>query len=373
LAFRTPEGGLMLIDGHLRAETTPEAMIPTLVTDLSPDEANLLLASYDPLAAMAEADSAKLDALLKDVQTGSEALQAMMADLAKDAGLYQTPEIIEDEVPEPPADPVTKPGDLWVMGEHRLLCGDSTKAEDVGRVMNGQMADMIFTDPPYGVAVCGGTHDPRDKKNHGKGPRIENDDLDDSQLGGFIGSALSRCAEGSALSRCAEVMKKGAAIYVCHADTKGRIFREAFESMFLLHCVVIWVKQQFVFGRSDYHWQHEPILYGWQKGAGHQFYGTRNQGTTWMIDRPMRSDKEHPTQKPVALPAKAIENSSKQGDLLFEPFCGGGSTVIAAEQLGRRCFGLELDPAYCDVICQRWSKLTGRSPVRESDGAKFDA
>jgi DNA modification methylase len=222
----------------------------------------------------------------------------------------------------------------------------------VERLMDGEKADMVFTDPPYGVAVCGGTHDPRDKKNHGTGPRIQNDGLSDADFLVFLTDAFTNCATA---------MKAGAAIYVTHADTKGRIFRESFEAAgFLLHAVVIWVKQQFVFGRSDYHWQHEPILYGWLTGASHTFYGERNQGTTWQVDRPMRSEKEHPTQKPIALMEKALANSSEKGGIVLDPFGGSGATLIACDKTGRVGRLIELDPKYCDVIVNRWQEFTGK-------------
>ena len=269
----------------------------------------------------------------------------------------------EDAVPEAPVVPVTKLGDVWVCGKHRVMCGDSTSMDAVEKLMGGQKADMVFTDPPYNVAVIGGTHDPRDKKNHGKGPKILNDSMSDSDFKQFLLDAFIAMSA---------VVKDGAAVYVAHADTEGVNFRTAFtEAGFDLKQCLIWVKQQFVFGRSDYHWQHEPILYGWKSGAAHAFYGERNQSTTWNIDRPMRSDKAHPTQKPVALVEKAINNSSKSGDLLFEPFGGGGSTLIACEKTGRVALLMELDPKYCDVIVNRWQEFTGKQATLESDGRIF--
>jgi DNA modification methylase len=267
-----------------------------------------------------------------------------------------------DDVPDVPEEPLTKPGDLYILGNHRLLCGDSTDVKAVERLMDGQKADMVFTDPPYNVNVAGGAHDPRDKKNYRKGPTIENDSMGGKEFKQFLLDAFSLVAA---------VVKPGAAIYVAHADAEGINFRTALvEAGFLLKQCIIWAKQHFVFGRSDYHSQHEPILYGWLSGASHQFYGERNQGTVWNVDRHMRSDKEHPTQKPVALVLVALGNSSKTGDLLYEPFGGSGTTLIACEHLLRHCRMMELDPAYCDVIVKRWENYTGNTALlHREDGA----
>jgi DNA modification methylase len=260
----------------------------------------------------------------------------------------------EDDVPPVPVEPITKTGDLYTLGDHRLLCGDSTKREDVERLMGGQKADMVFTDPPYNVSVCGGDHNPQGR-TFGKGKRIQNDSMSDGEFHQFLVGAFTSMSM---------VIKDGATVYVCHADTEGINFRTAFvESGFMLKQCLIWAKQQFVFGRADYHWQHEPILYGWKAGVAHKFYGERNQGTIWSIDRPMRSEMEHPTQKPVALVEKAISNSSKSGDLLYEPFGGSGSTLIACEKTGRKCYMMELSPQYCDVIVTRWEQATGKKAV----------
>jgi DNA modification methylase len=263
-----------------------------------------------------------------------------------------------DDVPEPPAEPVSAPGDLYWLGKHRLLVGDSTDPAVIGRLMGGDLADMIWTDPPYNVAVTGGTHDPRDKKNHGKGPRIANDAMGDGEFRAFLIAAFAAMAEH---------LKPGGAVYACHADTEGLNFRAAFgEGGLELHQVLIWVKQQFVFGRSDYHWQHEPILYGWKPGAAHAFHGERNQSTIWQVDRPMRSAMEHPTQKPTDLVSIALQNSSRPGELILDPFGGSGSTLITAHQTGRVARLCELDPRYADVIIQRWMTFSGEQAVREN-------
>ena len=208
--------------------------------------------------------------------------------------------------------------------------------------MENQLADMIFTDPPYNV----------DYK--GSAGKIMNDNMTDDAFYCFLLDAFKNMAQKS---------KEGAPIYVCHADSEGLNFRAAFrEAGWDLKQCIIWVKHHFVMGRQDYQWQHEPILYGWKPGAAHKFYGDRKQTTVWQIDRPMAS-REHPTMKPVALCAKAIENSSKAGDIVLDLFGGSGSTLIACEQLNRTCYMMELDPIYCDVIIKRWENLTGQKAV----------
>jgi len=303
-------------------------------------------------------------------------------------------EIVEDDFDaageaEKIAEPITKPGDIWILGRHRLMCGDSTKSEDMRRLMDGQLADMIFTDPPYNVAYEGKTADRL---------RIQNDSMKDHEFHNFLYQAY-KCMF--------EVTKPGGAIYVAHADSEGVNFRSAMiEAGWLLKQCLIWAKNSLVLGRQDYHWRHEPILYGWKPGAAHKWYGGRKQdtiiedkhgvtivekdgrhlitiqngihtlvlsvpsyqveyasddaGTTlWRIERPQRNS-EHPTMKPVALVARAILNSSQTGEIVLDPFGGSGTTLIAAEQTGRRAYLMELDPKYADVIVRRWEEFTGR-------------
>jgi len=336
-----------------------------LLLDVDDDQRDRLLASLNESTRRGRNDEAKLVALLTGLAqqprglegTGFDgddldALIAAMGGTGGGPGLNGDP----DDVPEPPEEPVSVLGDLYKLGEHRLLCGDSTDPDVLGRLMDGRLADMIWTDPPYNVAVTGGTHDPRDKKNHGKGPRIANDAMGDSEFRGFLIAAFSAMAGH---------LRPGGAAYVCHADTEGLNFRSAFgEGGLELHQVLIWVKQQFVFGRSDYHWQHEPILYGWKPGAAHAFHGERNQSTTWNIDRPMRSAMEHPTQKPVDLVTVALLNSSESGQIVLDSFGGTGSTLLACYRAGRIAHLAELEPAFCDVICKRFEQLTGIKPER---------
>jgi DNA modification methylase len=252
----------------------------------------------------------------------------------------------EDEVPEPPVEPVTKLGDLIILGEHRLLCGDSTIITDVQRLMGGEKADLNWTDPPYNVAYEGKTK---------AALHIENDSMNSETFHKFLKDAFV-----SALS----VTKPGAAIYVAHSDTEGLNFRSAFTSSgWSLRSCLVWAKDSLVLGRGDYHWQHEPILYGWKPGAAHVWYGDRKQTTLLEFDRPSRST-EHPTMKPVPLIEYCIGNSSKQGDRVLDLFGGSGSTLIACENTGRKAFLMELDPRYCDVIVTRWEAATGGKAER---------
>lgn len=259
-----------------------------------------------------------------------------------------------DEAPEPPAVPVTRPGDLWQLGDHRLLCGDARDANAMQRLLAGAMADLVITDPPYNVAYEGKTA----KRMH-----IANDDMSDGAFGQFLLLAYRNIA-----ASC----RQGACVYVFHADTEGTTFRRAFEAagLKLAQCCV-WVKQAFVLGRSDYHWQHEPVLYGWKPGAAHEWHGDRAQSTVWTFDRPSWSE-EHPTMKPVALLAYLIGNSSRAGELVLDPFAGSGSTLMACEATGRRARVIELDPRFCDVIVQRWTSATGLDAILADDGRTFD-
>lgn len=257
-----------------------------------------------------------------------------------------------EAIPQTPAVPRSRLGELWHLGRHRLLVGDATKEADVARLMAGEQADLVFTDPPYNVDYEGSD-----------GQKIQNDDMDDSEFLTFLLAAFKNYFN---------IMKEGAAIYVFHADTEGANFRYAFRSAGLkLSSCIIWNKSSLIMGRSDYHWKHEPCLYGWKPGAGHKWYGDRTQTT--VFDHAKGSgeeNKNHPTSKPVSLVEYFMGNSSKKGDVVVDFFSGGGSTLIAAEQGGRTFRGLELDPKYADVILQRFKDFTGQDPVRE-DGTPF--
>lgn len=250
--------------------------------------------------------------------------------------------------------PVTQPGDIWLLGRHRLLCGDATKTEDVRRLVDGKLAAMVFTDPPYNVSYVGKTADKL---------KISNDQMLDADFYKFLLQSYTNMLE---------LVAPGGAIYVCHADTQGLNFRKAMvDAGWLLKQCIIWVKNSMVLGRQDYHWAHEPILYGWKPGAAHVWNSDRKQTTIWPFDRPSRS-AEHPTMKPIGIPANAIQNSSRAGDIVLDLFGGSGSTLIAAEQTGRICYTSELDPVYCDVIVARYIAQAGddRGVFLLRDGVK---
>lgn len=261
-----------------------------------------------------------------------------------------------DEVPEAPEDPVSRPGDLWLLGPHRLLCGDATVATDVARLLGETRADLCFCDPPYNVDYAGGVG----AEKAGKGRRIKND-----ALGEVFGQFL--------YDACVLINAHTAgAVYICMSSSELATLQKAFaEAGGHWSTFIIWAKDRFTLGRADYQRQYEPILYGWPEGTKRRWCGARDQGDVWLIDRPSKNEL-HPTMKPVALVERAIRNSSRQGDLVLDPFGGSGTTLIAAETTGRKAVLLELDPKYVDVIVQRWQRFTGRQAVLDGDGRCFD-
>lgn len=258
-----------------------------------------------------------------------------------------------DDAPEAPANPVTVQGDVWVMGNHRLLCGDSTSVDDLERLCAGQMVDMWLTDPPYNVAYEGGT---KEKLT------IKNDSMGDTQFREFLRDAYTAANA---------VMKAGAVFYIWHADSEGYNFRGAAKDAgWTVRQCLIWKKSSLVLGRQDYQWQHEPCLYGWKEGASHLWASDRKQTTILEFDKPARNG-EHPTMKPVALFEYQLLNNTKGGDIVLDSFGGSGTTLIAAEKNGRVARLMELDPKYCDVIVTRWQAFTGKHAHLESDGRSF--
>jgi len=273
--------------------------------------------------------------------------EAAMAELLQEVHPEIPVDIVEDEVPEPPDEPITKRGDLWLLGDHRLLCGDSTKAEDVDKLMNGEKADACLTDPPYGVSYVGKTEDAL---------IVENDDLSEEDLQRLVCEAFDNAQRISRL---------GAYWYATvPAGPLHLLFAGDWKRRGILRQIMVWAKDSMVLGHSEYHYRHEPILFGWVAGGVRHKNADRTRTTLWEYERP-KASREHPTMKPVALWGQAISDGSISGELVYDPFLGSGTTIIAAEQLGRKCYGMEISPAYCDIIVQRWENLTGKKAVHQ--------
>lgn len=260
-----------------------------------------------------------------------------------------------DDTPEPPVEPVTRLGDVWICGQHRVMCGDSLDQTQVELLCAEQRADMLLTDPPYNVAYTGKTKDAL---------TIKNDHMTDELFRAFLRDAFVSADT---------VMKPGAVFYIWHADLEGYNFRGACQDAgWKVRQCLVWKKSHMVMGRQDYHWQHEPCLYGWKEGSGHLWASDRKQTTILNFDRPSRNG-EHPTMKPVALFEYQMLNNTKGGDIVLDSFGGSGTTLIAAEKNGRIARIMELDPKYVDVIVKRWEDFTGQKAVLESTGEPFKA
>ena len=283
-----------------------------------------------------------LDTLPQEVKVDTGFTDADLAEMLNDL----TPTITEDTVLEPPVDPITKPGDLWLLGDHRLLCGDSTKADDVERLMAGAKADMLVSDPPYGVSYVGKTKDAL---------KVENDALNEDELNALVVASFD-----NAEANC----RSGAYWYATVPPGPLHIlFADDWKRRGILRQIMVWAKDSMVIGHSEYHYQHEPILFGWIPGDRHK-NSDRTRTTLWKYDRP-KASREHPTMKPIALWAQAVSDGSRQGEIIYDPFLGSGTTIIAAEQLGRKCYGMEISQQYCDVIVKRWETLTGKKATLE--------
>lgn len=258
-------------------------------------------------------------------------------------------EIVEDEAPEvdEEIEPITQLGDIWQLGKHRLMCGDSTDKNAIEKLLEDKFGevDLVLTDPPYNVGYKGKTKDEL---------QIENDNMSKDDFEKFLSESFEIINE---------MLKRGGVFYVWHASSSQREFENALNNTNLyVREQLIWAKNAFVLGRQDYQWQHEPCFYGWKEGT-HNWYGDRKTSTVLNFDRP-NVNREHPTMKPIALIALQIKNSTKKDDIVFDGFGGSGSTLIACEQLNRICYMMELDPKYCDVIIKRYENLTGQKAVK---------
>ena len=356
----------VIVAGHGRlaaAQKLGLEAVPVVVLDhLSPTQRRALVIADNRIAENAGWDDAmlrvELAALADDAfdvaLTGfdADALAELIAGEEPDAD-GQTD---DDAMPEVPETPISRSGDVWLLGEHRLLCGDATAAASYERLLAGEQADMVFTDPPYNVNYANSAKD----KMRGKDRAILNDNLGD----GFYDFLLAALTPTVAHCR--------GGIYVAMSSSELDVLQAAFRAAGgKWSTFIIWAKNTFTLGRADYQRQYEPILYGWPEGAQRHWCGDRDQGDVWNIKKPQKNDL-HPTMKPVELVERAIRNSSRPGNVVLDPFGGSGTTLIAAEKSGRQARLIELDPKYVDVIVRRWQDWTGQQATRESDGLAFD-
>jgi DNA modification methylase len=336
--------GLSHVPVHVARDLTPEQVAGyRLMDNRSADETEWDVELLS--AEMAKLNLAEFDLSL----TGFDSAEIRDILFANHGGLTDP-----DEAPEPPADPVAQTGDVWLLGTHRVLCGDSTVLSDVQRLMAADVADLVVTDPPYNVAYEGKTKDAL---------TIENDSMSAESFYQFLLSTYSNMLM---------VAGDGAGIYVFHPDVEIVNFTKAFIDAGFKHSQhCVWVKQQFVMGRKDYHCQHELVLYGWKPTGAHRWHSDRKQTTVWNFDRPTRST-EHPTMKPVALIEYPISNSSRTGEIVLDLFGGSGSTLIACEKTGRAARLMEIDRKFVDVIIARWEAFSGAKATLEGDGRTFE-
>ena len=342
---------MTVIGGHQRIKVLKELgyeEIQCIVVDLDKNKEKALNLALNKISG--EWDNDKLEAILAELKETDIDINVTgfsndeIDDILKDIIGSNEDDFDLEEALDEIEEPTTKVGDVWLLGKHRLLCGNSTQEEDVMRLMNNQYADMLLTDPPYNVDY------------EGTAGKIKNDNMNETEFYNLLIDAFKNMHS---------VAKAGCPIYVFHADTEGLNFRNAFKNAgFKLAQCLVWVKNTFVMGRQDYQWKHEPILYGWKEGKAHYFIDSRSQNTVLEFDKPTRN-AEHPTMKPIDLLVYLIKNSSKENNLIVDLFGGSGSSLIAAEQTNRICYAMELDPRYCDVIIKRWETLTGQKAELE--------
>jgi site-specific DNA-methyltransferase (adenine-specific) len=366
------DGDNGIIAGHGRlmaARKLGYKDVPTIeLADLTKTQKKAYIIADNRLALNAGWDNEMLTIELNELLADGFALEILGFD-TKELGALLEPEVVEgltdeDAVPETPDEPITKRGDIYQLGKHRLMCGDSTSIDHLERLCGGQAVDMWLTDPPYNVDMTSKNEmlekagkARKDKTSFG----IKNDAMSDEDFRQFLRDSYTAADS---------VMKAGAVFYIWHADSEGYNFRgAAIDAGWTIRQCLIWKKSVFAIGRQDYHWKHEPCLYGWKEGAGHLWSTDRKQTTILEFDKPSKSG-EHPTMKPVALFEYQMLNNTKGGDIVLDSFGGSGTTMIAAEKNGRVGYLMELDPKYCDVIVKRWEDFTGKKAVLLADLAQ---
>ena len=355
----------IVIAGHARllaARKLGMTEVPVIVLDhLTESQRRALVLADNRLALNAGWDEEMLRVEMAALDDDGFNLEVVgftdeeIADLLRDPEEVHAGNTDDDAVPETPETAITVPGDIWLLGQHRLLCGDSIQMESVEKVLAGGLADMVFCDPPYNVNYGATMKD----KLRGKARKIANDDLGQD----FEQFLRDACVNILAVTK--------GAIYVCMSSSELHTLQKAFrEAGGHWSTFVIWAKNTFTMGRSDYQRQYEPILYGWKDGTQHFWCGARDQGDVWFIKKPQVNDL-HPTMKPVELVERAVRNSSKDRDTVLDPFGGSGTTLIACEKTGRQARVIELEPKYCDVICRRFMDFSGKAATLEADGRAF--
>ena len=356
----------VIVAGHGRLAAAQKLgldTVPVVVLDhLTPTQRRALIIADNRIAENAGWDDAMLRIELQSLQedgfnldiTGFDA--DALAEIMAGEETTVDGQTDDDAVPEVPVTPISRPGDVWELGKHRLVCGDATDPKSYELLMAEAQADMVFSDPPYNVDYANSAKD----KMRGKDRPILNDNLGD----GFYDFLLA--AMTPMLSRC------GGAVYVAMSSSELDTLQSAFRAAGgKWSTFIIWAKNTFTLGRADYQRQYEPILYGWPEGQNRHWCGDRDQGDVWNIKKPQKNDL-HPTMKPVELVERAIRNSSRPGDIVLDPFGGSGTTLIAAEKSGRIGWLIELDPKYVDVIVRRWQDWSGQEAYREADAVKFN-
>jgi DNA modification methylase len=357
----------VIIAGHARLLAARKLKLteaPVIVlAHLTEAQRRALVIADNRLAEGAGWDEAMLRVEIEDLKTedfdldllgfSQDELDAILADPEEAAAAGHTD---EDAAPEVPETAITVPGDIWVLGEHWLLCGDSTQIEAVEKVLAGGLADMVFCDPPYNVNYGATMKD----KLRGKDRRIANDNLGHD----FEKFLYDACVNMLAVAK--------GAVYICMSSSELHTLEKAFrEAGGHWSTFVIWAKNTFTMGRADYQRQYEPILYGWKEGTDHFWCGARDQGDVWFIKKPVKNDL-HPTMKPVELVERTLRNSSKTRDTVLDPFGGSDTTLIACERTGRQARLIEMEPKYCDVIVRRWQEFSGKVATLESTGEQFN-